>query len=56
VALGAGIGSLGTGYVFEQGEMLGVGIVGLVITLVVFGLAVTSLIPGRTAVEVGLGD
>jgi MFS family permease len=56
VALGAGIGSMGTGYVFEQGEMFAVGIVGLVITLVLFGLALISLIPGRTAVEVGLGD
>lgn len=57
VALGAGIGSLGTGYIFAQGEILGVGIVGLVITLVLFGLAVSSLIPRRTAARIsGVGD
>lgn len=56
VALGAGLGSLGTGYVFAQGEMLAVGIVGLVITLILFGLAVSSLIPRRTPAKVGIGD
>jgi MFS family permease len=56
VALGAGVGSLGTGYVFAQGEMFAVAIVGLVITLALFGLAVSSLIPRRSAVEVGIGD
>ncbi len=56
VALGAGIGSLGTGYVFAQGEMLAVSIVGMVIILVLFGLAVSSLVPRRTAVGVGSGD
>jgi hypothetical protein len=47
---------LGTGYVFAQGEMFAVAIVGLVITLALFGLAVSSLIPRRSAVEVGIGD
>jgi hypothetical protein len=50
------MGSLGTGYIFAQGEMLAVAIVGLVITLILFGLAVSSLIPRRTAAQVGLGD
>jgi MFS family permease len=56
VALGAGIGSLGTGYIFDQGEMLAVAVAGLVFTLVLFGLAISTLIPRRTAVKVGVGD
>ena len=56
VALGAGVGSLGTGYIFDQGEMLAVALVGLVITLILFGLALVSLIPRPTPEKVGVGD
>jgi MFS family permease len=56
VAVGTGLGNIGTGYIFEQGEMLAVAMVGLVLALVLFGLALTSMIPGRTAVNVGVGD
>ncbi|MFZ0543864.1 MAG: MFS transporter [Candidatus Promineifilaceae bacterium] len=56
VALGAGAGSLGTGYIFSQGEMLAVAVVGLVITFILFGLAIGSQIPRRSAVKVGTGD
>lgn len=56
VSLGSGVGSLGTGYIFNQGEMLAVAVVGLVFALVLFGLAVVTLIPNRTAANVGVGD
>lgn len=56
VALGAGVGSMGTGYIFSQGEMLAVALVGLVITLILFGLALVSLIPRPTPQKVGVGD
>jgi MFS family permease len=56
VSLGSGVGSLGTGYIFGQGEMLAVAVVGLVLTLILFGLSVASLIPRQTAVKVGVGD
>lgn len=56
VALGSGAGSLGTGYIFDAGQMFAVAMVGLVLALLLFGISVVTLIPNRTAANVGVGD
>ncbi|MCI0578926.1 MAG: MFS transporter [Chloroflexi bacterium] len=57
VSLGAGAGSLGSGALYARGDMLLVSLVGLAVTLALFGLALWLAMPRRVVgVEVEIGD